>query len=67
MFDEVVDYFGNQSKLAEALGVTRQAVTYWKTLGVFPPRQCFLIEQLTHGEFKAKDLINDYYGFGDEK
>ncbi len=67
MFDDVVQYFGNQNKLAIALGVTRAAVSNWKVLGVFPPKQCFVIEKLSKGKFKAKDLVNHYYGFKDEK
>ncbi len=67
MFDQVVKYFGNQNKLAIALDVSRAAITHWKREGKFPPKQCFVIEKLSKGKFKAKDLVNHYYGFKDEK
>lgn len=64
MFNEVVKYFGSQAELSRAMGVSRAAVAQWKSLGGFPPGQCFMIEELTEGKFKAKDLILNYYGFG---
>lgn len=56
-FENVIKHFGNQSKLALALGVTRQAVALWKADGSIPPGNAVQIERLTKGEFKAVDLV----------
>ncbi len=62
MFNDVIHHFGSQADLSRALGVSRAAVAQWKAIGGFPPKQCFIIEDLTGGKFKACDLILDYYG-----
>lgn len=56
-FEQVIEHFGNQSKLALALGVTRQAVALWKIEGSIPPGNAVQIERLTEGKFKAIDLV----------
>ena len=33
---DLVDYYGNQVLAAEAIGVSRQAVTNWKRRGIIP-------------------------------
>jgi len=46
-----VRYFGNQSRLAEACGVTRQAVSKW---GRVLPADCAMaVEIRTRGELKV--------------
>ena len=55
-FDDVVEYFGNQSALAEKLGVSRAAVTAWRERGGFPPFRSIQIEELSGGKFRACDI-----------
>jgi len=52
--DEVLSYFGHrQSKVAEALGLHRQAVQlWWKTKKIPYDKQC-VIQVLTNGVLKA--------------
>lgn len=54
--DEVVDYFGSQVKLADALGVTQGAVSQWMSKGGLPAVRAVQIERLTDGKFKAVDF-----------
>ncbi len=56
-FEELINHFGNQAKLAKALNVTRQAITLWKMADTIPPAQAVEIERLTDGKFKAVDLV----------
>lgn len=49
---EAVNWFGNGSKLAKALGVGKAAVSKWPEDEV-PPRCQYEIERLTGGELKA--------------
>jgi hypothetical protein len=46
--------FGNDNRIAEAIGVSRQLVAYWRAHGgtITPQRQA-LIELRTGGRFKA--------------
>lgn len=53
---QVIEYYGSQSKVADLLGVTRAAVTQWVNDGVLPPLRAIQIEVLTDGQFKAVDL-----------
>lgn len=52
----IIEYFGNQSRLAEALGVTHVAVVLWKQRGL-PPMQAIRIERITKGYFRARDIV----------
>ena len=54
-FDDVVEHFGGtHQSLADALGITREAVTMWG--GVIPESRAFQIEVLSEGKFKAAEL-----------
>jgi len=48
---EALDFFGNQSKLAASLGVTRQAVSQWGD--DIPGLRALQIEEVTSGQLKA--------------
>jgi hypothetical protein len=50
-YDEVIERFGTQARLASILGITQSTVSLWKK--VVPARYQFQIEVLTHGELKA--------------
>ena len=47
---EVVAYFGNQTKLAEALGVNKSSISQWPD--IIPEKQAFRIERITKGKLK---------------
>ena len=56
MYEKVLKHFGGASKLAEALSVSLPAVSQWRVSG-FPAARAIEIERITHGKFKAKDII----------
>jgi DNA-binding transcriptional regulator YdaS (Cro superfamily) len=49
---------GSQSKLAEAIGVTQQNISYWKTSGI-PMQYGASIELATHGAVTRKEIWPD--------
>ena len=54
-FDDVLKYFGGtHESLADALGITRVAVTMWK--GEIPEGRAYQIEVVSGGRFKADEL-----------
>lgn len=54
-FDDVIDHFGGtHESLADALGISREAVSMWK--GLIPESRAFQIEVLSGGKFKATEL-----------
>ena len=57
--DKVIKHFGGQYKLAGALNVSSVAVHLWVKEGKIPPLRAIQIEDLTEGEFKARELIGD--------
>ena len=56
--DEVTAYFGTQERLAELLGITRQAVSAWGD--TVPQRWQYHIERLTAGQFKPDNPLPQY-------
>jgi hypothetical protein len=60
-YDDVAEFYGNASKAAEKLGLTRQAVSKWRTRGI-PFEQQFRIQLKTKGRLKASiaDLNRRY-------
>lgn len=48
---EVAEFFGNKTKLAEALGIRPSAVTMWGE--TIPESRQYQIEVLSKGKFKA--------------
>lgn len=57
-FEKIVEHFGSQAKMGRRLGVSRQAITIWKTHNSVPPGSAVEIERLTKGKFKAVDLVS---------
>lgn len=49
---DVVAYFGNQTKVAEALGISHVAVSRWKD--EIPLLRAYQIEELTKGKLKVE-------------
>lgn len=59
VFDELIEHFGSQNKLAGELDVTSVAVSQWFKAQAIPAYRAIQIETMTEGKFKAKDLIGD--------
>ncbi len=59
MIQTIVEWFGSQKRMAEALGVDKAAVCQWVAAGKLPPARAIQIERLTGGEFKAVDIMED--------
>ncbi len=59
-FDQAVEYFGNQRKLADALGLSESAVSLWQSRdeGVVPMKHIIRLKDMSHGEL---DLNMDDY------
>lgn len=57
--DKVVAEVGSQSAIGRALGVTPQAVQWWRKHGV-PPARCRQIERLCAGVVQCEQLREDY-------
>ena len=51
---EVLNYFGNQNKLAISLGVSRSAVGKWVKDNEIPPKRQIEIQRLTNSKIKVK-------------
>jgi len=46
-------HFGNRRKLAEALGITSQAVSQWAKRGQIPEGMAYKLEVITGGSLKV--------------
>lgn len=55
-FQTVVDYFGNQQKTAEALGIKQPSVNYSLSTGNISVEIALRIQKKTSGRFLAVDL-----------
>lgn len=55
-FDEIVEHFGSQAAMADALGVDRAAVSQWRVAGL-PPFRAIQIETITRGKFRAVRIV----------
>lgn len=58
------DYFGSNTKLAEALGVTSQDISNWKKRGV-PIKRAHQIQLATGFTVTAKELCPDIFSATD--
>ena len=56
VFDAVVACVGSQAALAVRLGVTQQAVSWWRKSGVIPEKYCADIERLTANQISRQML-----------
>ena len=53
--DDAREYFGNYSKLADALDVSRSAITQWE--GVIPEQRQLELHRITKGALRADHKI----------
>lgn len=53
----IIEFFGNQERMSEALGVTAAAVAQWVKAGKVPPMRAIQIEALSKGKLKAVDMM----------
>lgn len=54
-YDEALSYYGNQTKLGEALGVTQSTVSSWG--GALPPHYQYQLEIITHGKLRVGEEL----------
>lgn len=52
--DQAIRHYGNRNRLAQVLGVSRQAVCAWRTI---PPLRQLQIQSATRGRLKADPAI----------
>lgn len=50
---EAEQHFGNRRKLAEALGITSQAVSQWAKRGQIPQGMAYKLQVVTNGALKV--------------
>jgi DNA-binding transcriptional regulator YdaS (Cro superfamily) len=58
-FDRVVAVVGSKSAISRALGVTVQAVQWWRKDGV-PPNRCAQLYRLSGGLVQCEQLREDF-------
>ena len=56
LLKQAVDYFGNQKKAADALGITQPTLNLSLSTGVVSAEVALRIQKATGGKFKAVDL-----------
>lgn len=58
--EKAIKHFGSQSELARAVGISRQAVSKWRSEGV-PLSQAIVIERVTNGRVTMKQLCPEAF------
>jgi DNA-binding transcriptional regulator YiaG len=53
---EAEQHFGNRRKLAEALGITSQAVSQWAKRGQIPEGMAYKLQVLTNNGLKVNPI-----------
>jgi len=51
--DQVVEFFGTQSKAAKALGIVQSSISEWVIAGAVPEARQYQIELATGGALRA--------------
>jgi len=51
--DDIIDWAGSQTALANLLGVSRGAVSQWRAAGGIPAVRAVQLERMTSGKFRA--------------
>jgi DNA-binding transcriptional regulator YdaS (Cro superfamily) len=52
--ERTIEFFGSQSAVARALGLTYQAVQQWERI---PTKWALAIEEKTNGEVTAREIL----------
>jgi DNA-binding transcriptional regulator YdaS (Cro superfamily) len=60
-FQEALTFFGNQSRMARALGVTPQAIHQWRLRGQVPIEKALAIEIASNGVISKTKLRPDIF------
>ena len=66
IMDKLIEYFGSQKALIEALSkhtdqnIKHGHLYYWKTKGL-PPKRAVQIEKLTNGLFTRRSLCPEFF------
>lgn len=55
VYHQIIQHFGSKTGLAEALGISKQAVSGWGE--AIPEGRAWQIEAITKGRFKAQQII----------
>jgi len=59
---KAVNFFGNQNRMAKALGVSRQSVTFWVNgKAKISPVNVLKINKITRGAISPSELRPDIY------
>lgn len=59
---KAIEIFGTQTALADRIGVTQGAVSYWLAGGkLVPPKRAVQIEAVTNGAVTRKELRPDLW------
>lgn len=54
--EQIIEHYGDEKAAADALGVTRQIVNYWKQKGEVPIKTQAYIQLYTNGKLKADSV-----------
>lgn len=57
---DLIDFYGNEIKVAAALGFSHQSVKNWRAAGVIPESAQCVIQVKTNNKFIADVDIGDY-------
>ena len=57
--NRVIEFFGTATRLADAIGVTKSAVSQWVIRGKISATMAIEVERVTNGEFKKENLRPD--------
>jgi DNA-binding transcriptional regulator YdaS (Cro superfamily) len=57
-FERAIKYYGSQTLMAKALGVSDSQVTQWKQRGYMSARKALLVEVQTNGRVLALGLVD---------
>lgn len=60
---EILDHFVRKSRIAYLCDVSQSSVAEWFS-GEIPPARAIQIEELSHGKFKAVDIVKKWNNEG---
>jgi hypothetical protein len=57
LFEEIVNFFGSRSLMADTLGLNRSHISLWLRRGAIPSARAIQIETLSGGLFTARSIL----------